>query len=84
MADITATDPVGWGPGMGYSYTTYSTYNYKVGTLVIDVYDKSEQRLIFESVGSKTLDSNTNKKEANIRYIAEKMMEEYPVKPSEE
>jgi hypothetical protein len=52
--------------------------------LVIDIYDKKEKRLIFESVGSKTLDTNTDKKEANIRYIAERMMKDYPVQPSEE
>ena len=76
----------GWGPGMGmgYSNTYYSTYDYNVGTLVIDVYDKAEKKLIFEARASKTISSNPKKREESIKYIASEMMKDYPVKISEE
>ena len=36
----------GWGWGVGHATTTYSTYDYQVGTLVVDVFDAKEKKLI--------------------------------------
>jgi hypothetical protein len=76
----------GWGPGMGMSMstTTVQEYNYTVGTLVIDIYDPVEERLIWESIGTKTLDDNPRTSEKNLSKSIGAIMAPYPIKPIEE
>lgn len=69
----------GWGGGM--STTSYNTYDYTVGTLVIDIYDDGGKALIYESVGKGTIDENPKAREKNITHVAAAMMKAYPVKP---
>ena len=71
----------GWGTGMGHSTTTYSDYNYTVGTLVIDVYDAKEERLIWESIGTKTVDSDPKTRDQNTAKAVAAIMRPYPVAP---
>ena len=75
----------GWGPGhgMGTSYTSYNEYDYTVGTLIIDIYDAKKEQLIWESIGSRTLnqDQTSEAKEQSIKKTANNMMSKYPVKP---
>ena len=75
----------GWGPGhgMGTSYTSYNEYDYIVGTLIIDIYDAKKEQLIWESIGSRTLnqDQTSEAKEQSIKKTANNMMSKYPVKP---
>lgn len=76
-----------WGPGYRMGYTTTTTYrqsNYTVGTLIIDIYDSKKEQLIWESVGTKTLSSDTKNKEQRIKQVAARMMSKYPVEPSNE
>lgn len=72
----------GWGGGM--STTTYNTYDYTVGTLVIDIYDAAEKKLIFESSASGEINEKTKGREDRIAKTAAKMMYEYPVKKIQE
>ena len=72
----------GWG-GMGHSTTTFSDYDYVVGTLVIDVYDAKAKQLIWESVGTKTVDDNPNTRDENIPRAVAAIMKPYPVAPIE-
>jgi len=72
----------GWGPS--YSSTSVSTYNYAVGTLVCDVFDKSTEQLIWEGIASKTIDENPATRDRNIPKIIEYLMKKYPVKPVNE
>ena len=76
----------GWGPGMGMSMstTTVSEYNYTVGTLVIDIYHAGEEKLIWESIGTKTVDDNPQTREKNLPKSIAAIMAPYPVKPIEE
>lgn len=76
----------GWGPGMGMSMstTTVSEYNYTVGTLVIDMYHPGTEQLIFESIGTGTVDDNPQTREKNVPKNIAKIMAPYPVKPIEE
>ncbi len=71
-----------WGSGYSNSTTTYSEYDYKVGTLVVSVYDGKRQELIWEAVGTKTVDDNPKNNETNINAAVAKIMNEYPVKPT--
>ena len=72
-----------WGPGygMGYTTTTYRQSYYKVGTLLIDIYDAKEEILIWESMGTKTLNPDSQKREQMINQSVTKMMSKYPVEP---
>ncbi len=73
----------GWGtPMMGTSVTTISNYNYTVGTLVCDVFDASEKKLIWEGVGKGTVDSNPTNREKSIPKAVSAIMAKYPVKPA--
>lgn len=72
----------GWGGGM--STTTYNTYDYTVGTLVIDIYDAAEKKLVFESSASGEINEKTKGRDDRIAKTASKMMYDYPVKKIEE
>lgn len=71
----------GWGWGGGYSTTTYSNYDYTEGTLVVDVFDKAEERLIWEGIGTGTVDDNPGTRDEGIPQAVSKIMAEYPVEP---
>lgn len=72
----------GWGGmGMGNSTTTYSEYDYEVGTLVIDVFDKKGEKLIWEGIGTKTIDDNPQSRDKNVEIAVAAIMKNYPVKP---
>ncbi len=71
-----------WGWGAGYSSTSYHEYDYTDGTLVCDVFDGAEKKLIWQSVASGTLgDSPSNKK---IIQTVQKIMSLYPVPVNKE
>ena len=78
----------GWSPGMGMgmsmSTTSVSEYNYTVGTLVIDIYHPGDKKLIWESIGTGTVDDNPQTREKNLPKSIAKIMAPYPVKPIEE
>jgi len=67
----------GWGPS--YSSTTVSTYDYAVGTLVCDVFDKSTEQLIWEGIASKTIDENPQTRDKSIPKVIKYLMKKYPV-----
>jgi len=67
----------GWGGGM--STTTYSTTDYTVGTLIVDVYDESNKKLIWEGVAQGTIKDNPKGREARIEAIVAGIMKKYPV-----
>ena len=70
--------------GMGSSTTTYSENDYLVGTLVVDVFDKAEKKMIWQSVGSKTVDDNPNTREKNTGKVAAAIMKPFPIQPIKE
>ncbi len=72
------------GMGMGSSTTTYSQNDYLVGTLVVDVFDKAEKKMIWQSVGQKTVDDNPKTREKNSAKVAAAIMKPFPIKPIKE
>ncbi len=70
----------GWGGGM--STTTYSDYDYVVGTLVVDMYDAKAKQLIWEASGSGTIKENPKGREDRIKNTASLIMKKYPVPPT--
>jgi hypothetical protein len=72
----------GYGYGSGFSTTTYNTYDYTVGTLLVSVYDTKTKTLVWESAAQGTIDENTQNREEKIKYAVKAIMAKYPVKPS--
>ena len=70
----------GWrgrfGGGFGDSTTTESTY--KVGTLVVDLYDSSTKKLIWRGSASDTLSDKSDKNIKNLDKGVEKMFDHFP------
>lgn len=71
----------GWGWGGGMATTTYNTYNFTNGTLICDVFDAKNQKLIWEGVGQGTVDEDLQSREENIPKAVAKIMAQYPVPP---
>jgi len=69
------------GMGMGTSTTNYSENDYLEGTLVVDIYDTKTKKLVWQSVGQKTVDDNPKNADKNSIYVAEKMMKPFPIEP---
>jgi hypothetical protein len=72
----------GWGwrrfGGAGFGDATTTTENYKVGTLVIDLYDASSKQLIWRGSASDTL---SDKSETNIKNLdkgVQKLFNHFP------
>lgn len=68
-----------WGPS--YSTTTISEYDYQVGTLVCDVFDAKDKKLIWEGIGKGTVDENPDNRDRNIPKAVKAIMAQYPVQP---
>jgi len=50
--------------GVGYTTTTYQEYTIMVGSLIIDVYDQAEKKLVWQGVGT---DELSEKREKNVK-----------------
>ena len=71
----------GWGWGPGYTTTRAYEYEYHVGTLVVDVFDKDSEKLIWEGIAQKTVDENPQSRERNINKAVAQVMWNFPLKP---
>ena len=74
----------GWGWGPSYSTTTVTQYDDNVGTLVVDVFDKAKEQLIWESIGQGTVDDSPQTRDTKVPKSVAKIMKEYPVQLIEE
>ena len=78
----------GWGMGAGWGWggmgmggmgsSTTQVRNYTVGTLVLDMWDVSQKRLVYRATASDTLSDNPQKNSEKIGKAAEKLFENYP------
>jgi hypothetical protein len=72
----------GWGwrrfGGGGFGEATTTTETYKVGTLIIDLYDTKTKQLIWRGTASDTLSNNANKNTKNLDKGVEKMFKKFP------
>jgi len=75
----------GWGYGgyggmtMGSGTTTVSEY--KVGTLVTDIFDVKSKNLIFRGTASDEISGDPQKNEKKITKATEKLFKDFPPKP---
>lgn len=72
----------GWGMGgAGYATTTYSENDYLEGTFVVDMYDSTSKKLIWQGVITSVVTEKPEKREKSIPKKVKKLMKKYPVKP---
>ena len=74
----------GFGYGYGYPYgggasTSTSTYTYQVGTVIIDQYETSTKKLMWEGVAQGEVSEKRKDREDNIKNDLAKMFAEYPI-----
>jgi hypothetical protein len=72
----------GWGwrrfGGGGFGDATTTTETYKVGTLIIDLFDTKTKQLIWRGSASDTLSNNSNKNIKDLDKGVEKMFKKFP------
>jgi hypothetical protein len=66
----------GFGNGFGTSTTTEETY--KVGTLVVDLFDTNTQKLIWRGAASDTLSDKSDKNIKKLNSDVQKMFDHFP------
>ena len=73
----------GWGAGMtmSQSHTVINETNYLVGTLMLEIFDRKDKELIFQAMGTKTIEENPEKRARQIPKMVGAIMQQYPVKP---
>jgi hypothetical protein len=72
----------GWGwrrfGGGGFGEATTTTDTYKVGTVVIDLFDTTTKQLIWRGSASDTLSNNSDKNIKNLAKGVDKMFKHFP------
>ena len=60
--------------------TTTTVQNYRVGTLVLDMYTTNDKHLIWRGTASDTLSDNPERNEKNLDKAVDKMFKKFPPK----
>jgi hypothetical protein len=72
----------GWGwrrfGGGGFGEATTTTETYKVGTVVVDLFDAKTKQLVWRASSSDTLSNNSDKNIKNINKGVQKMFKKFP------
>jgi len=76
----------GWGwrrfGGGGFGEATTTTETYKVGTLVVDLFDTKTKKLLWRGTSSDTLSNNSDKNIKNLDKGVEKLFKQFPPESS--
>jgi hypothetical protein len=68
----------GWRWGGGFGEATTTVNNYKVGTLVVDLFDASDKKVIWRGSSSDTLSSKSDKNIKDLDKGVQKMFDHFP------
>ena len=71
----------GWRWGGGFGDETTTVHNYKVGTLVVDLFDAKTKTIIWRGSSSDTLSNKSEKNIDNLDKGVEKMFKKFPPEP---
>jgi len=72
-----------WGGFGGFGDSTTTVETYKVGTLVVDLFDAKTEKLIWRSSSSDTLSDKADKNTKNLDKGVNKMFQHFPPAPPE-
>ena len=67
-----------WGGGMAVGSTTVSTYNYKDGSLIIDIVDNKTQKMVWQGTGNAEIDKAPKDPDAAIKAAVTKILANFP------
>jgi hypothetical protein len=70
-----------WGGFDGFGTATTTEQTYKVGTLVVDLFDTNTKKLIWRGSAMDTLSDKSEKNIKNLDKGVEKMFEHFPPQP---
>jgi hypothetical protein len=65
----------------GFGETTTTVENYKVGTLVVDLYDAGNKQLVWRGTSSDTISDNPEHNEKSLDKAVDKMFKKFPPPP---
>ena len=71
-----------WGynyPGGVSAYTTMHSYDYEVGTMILDLLDVEKKQLAWQGIAKKTLNSRKKGDGSAIKAVMAKLFEEFPL-----
>jgi hypothetical protein len=68
----------GWG-GVGFGDSTTTTETYRVGTLVVDLFDAKTKQLVWRGSASDTLSDKSGKNIKALDKSVEKLFEHFPL-----
>jgi hypothetical protein len=68
----------GWRWGGGFGNATTTVDNYKVGTLVVDLFDANTKKVIWRGSSSDTLSDKSDKNIKNLDKGVQKMFDHFP------
>ena len=71
----------GWGYWGGPTTTTYNTYTYKEGTLVVELADANGHTLLWRGTATDTVQNNPDKGIKTLNNAMNKMFKNFPPKP---
>ena len=75
----------GWGwrrfGGGGFGEATTTTDTYKVGTVIVDLFDSKTKQLVWRSSASDTLSNNSDKNIKSLDKNVQKMFQHFPPQP---
>ena len=74
------TSYTAWGMGRGFGggMGTISPEQNTVGTLIVDLYDAKNKKLVWRGIGQDTLGNNGSKNAKSVSKAIEKMFKQYP------
>jgi len=68
--------PYTWGPGV--SYNDYDVAHYKDGSLIIDIVDVKEKKLLWQGIGNKEIDAPSKRPDTDIPKAVNSIMADFP------
>jgi len=71
-----------YGGSYGYGTNSYKQRDYQVGTLIMDVMDKSTKEQVWQAVASKTISNSESKRKRKTASNIRALMREFPVTPN--
>ena len=74
----------GWGWGGSPGMATTNVTEYQVGTMVVDIFDAKNKKLVFRGVGQDELADKPEKNQKKVEKATEKMFKNFPPQPKEE
>jgi hypothetical protein len=70
----------GWGGGWGSAFSTTTVQTVLTGTLVVNMTDARQKRLVFQGVSTETISSKAEKNTKRLKQGIDEMFEKYPKK----